>query len=360
MGENYKYMVCTRCFTYNHKKYITDAMNGFVMQQTDFSYVCTIVDDASTDGEQDVIRKYLNENFDLKDSTIAYEKDTDYGHVTFARHKSNKNCYFAVIYLNENHYSQKKSKAPYLTEWINAKYIALCEGDDYWTDPLKLQKQVEYMEKHEECCMCTHATNWETNGNIYRYGCQYDYPCDLTTDEVIRNGGLYIATNSLVYKSWLNNDRPEWRRKSSVGDFPLQILGTLRGSLHYLPDTMSVYRYMREESWTARQFGESHLDSNDANKDVEYAKNKILWFGLLDKDTNFQYTKVIYSHLYQYYNVLYHAGEISFSEYFRAAMKADNKHYIRVCKDFIIHFFEPVYKIWLRLAGKKNIIKRNV
>ncbi len=149
--------LAVRCMTYNQARYITDAMNGFCMQQTNFPFVCTIVDDASTDGEQEVIRQYLNDNFDLQDASIAYEKDEAYGHVTFARHKTNVNCYFAVVYLNENHYSQRKPKAPYLKEWTdNVKYIALCEGDDYWTDPLKLQKQVDFLESHPDYSLCCH------------------------------------------------------------------------------------------------------------------------------------------------------------------------------------------------------------
>ena len=103
-------LVTVSCMTYNHEPYITDALNGFAMQQTSFPFVCTIIDDASTDRNAEVIRNYVSENFDLQDTSIAYEKDMDYGHVTFARHKTNENCYFAVIYLKENHYSQKKSK----------------------------------------------------------------------------------------------------------------------------------------------------------------------------------------------------------------------------------------------------------
>lgn len=150
------FLVRVSCMTYNHHAYITDAMNGFVMQETDFPFVCTIVDDASTDGEQEVIKKYVSDNFDLNDSGIAYERNTDYGHVTFARHKTNENCYFAIIYLLENHYSRKRTKGPYLTDWMDAKYVAICEGDDYWTDPMKLQKQVDFMEDHPDYSMCFH------------------------------------------------------------------------------------------------------------------------------------------------------------------------------------------------------------
>lgn len=156
MSETIGFLVRTLCVTYNQASYITDAFKGFVMQKTTFPFVCTIVDDASTDGEQEVIRDFINENFDIHDTSIAYEKDEAYGHVTFARHKTNENCYFAVIYLKKNHYSQKKSKAPYIKEWDDTKYIALCEGDDYWTDPLKLQKQVDFLEAHPDFSLCCH------------------------------------------------------------------------------------------------------------------------------------------------------------------------------------------------------------
>ena len=141
------FLVRTYCATYNHEAYIIDALRGFVMQETSFPVVYTIVDDASTDKTAEVLRQFVNDHFVVSLLDGGYDKDTDFGHVTFARHKTNTNCFFAVIYLKENHYSQKKSKAPYLTEWMDTKYIALCEGDDYWTDPLKLQKQVEILEK---------------------------------------------------------------------------------------------------------------------------------------------------------------------------------------------------------------------
>lgn len=130
-----KFKVTVSCMTYNQSKYITDAMNGFTMQQTSFPFVCTIVDDASTDGEQEVIRKYVENNFDFSEGSVAYHKETDYAHITYAQHKTNNNCYFAVLYLKENHYSKNKDKDCYLTEWREGiEYFALCEGDDFWID----------------------------------------------------------------------------------------------------------------------------------------------------------------------------------------------------------------------------------
>ncbi len=143
-------MVRVSCMTFNHAPYIEDAMNGFSMQQTNFPFVCTIVDDASTDGEPDVIRKYLYEHFDMEDKSICRNKETEDYVMTFARHKENHNCYFAVYLLKYNHYSIKKSKRPYLSEWMETEYVALCEGDDYWICPEKLQLQVDFLEDNSE------------------------------------------------------------------------------------------------------------------------------------------------------------------------------------------------------------------
>jgi len=183
---NVSYLVRTFCATYNHESYITDALKGFVMQETSFPVVYTIVDDASTDKTAEVLRQFVNDHFVVSLLDGGYDKDTDFGHVTFARHKTNTNCFFAVIYLKENHYSQKKSKAPYLTEWMDTKYIALCEGDDYWIDPLKLQKQVDFMEEHEDYSMCFH-----------RVGVLGDNTIDLQKDLQERD---YSARE--IYERW--------------------------------------------------------------------------------------------------------------------------------------------------------------
>ena len=102
--SNFK--VCVRCFTFNQSKYIIETMNGFCNQQTNFPFICCIVDDASTDGEQEVITDYLNEYFDMHNSSVAYKKETDYAHIFYSQHKENKNCYFVVLFLKENHYKK--------------------------------------------------------------------------------------------------------------------------------------------------------------------------------------------------------------------------------------------------------------
>ena len=146
------YMVLCSTITYNHAPYITDTMNGFCMQQTSFSYACYIIDDASTDGEQDVIKAYLDEHFQM-DKAEQYELEL--ANVIVAKHNTNPNCTFAVYLLKRNLWKEPDLKRPLGRPWTQrCKYIALCEGDDYWTDPLKLQKQVDFMEANPEYGLC--------------------------------------------------------------------------------------------------------------------------------------------------------------------------------------------------------------
>ena len=346
------YKVCIRCYTYNQARYIEDALNGFVMQETSFPFVATIVDDASTDETPQVITRYFDRYFDTEDSSVAFREETEYGTVLYARHKTNLNCFFAIVLLKENHYSQRKGKRSYLLRWIkDVPYVALCEGDDYWIDSKKLQKQILYMEEHPECRMCCHAVKWETDGEQYDAGCQHDSPCKLTTEEVIRNNGLYLATCSLVFCHELVHDVPAWRKVATVGDFPLVILGSLRGELFFFPEKMGVYRYMSKGSWTSLHFGNN---PSRTSVTIDYIKNKVRWLNMLDKDTDGRYSSSIFDLAFHYYNTLFNAREIGFSEYFRAARKADEKHYGRVFKDFLIRYFSPLYSVFATLTGKRK------
>ena len=110
MNNSIEFKVRINCMTFNHAPYIMDAMNGFCMQQSTFPYVAIIVDDASTDGEPEIINRYLQDHFDLEDKGIVRNEETDDYVMTFARHKKNQNCFFAVFLLKYNHYSKKKEK----------------------------------------------------------------------------------------------------------------------------------------------------------------------------------------------------------------------------------------------------------
>ena len=129
MQENFK--VYVSCMTYNQSAYICDAFDGFCMQITNFPFICGIIDDCSTDGEEEIIQSYLRKNFVLDDKDRVLNEETDDYVLTFAQHKKNYNCFFLVLFLKYNHY-KKKSKVPYVKRWYDTtKYVAVCEGDDF-------------------------------------------------------------------------------------------------------------------------------------------------------------------------------------------------------------------------------------
>jgi glycosyltransferase involved in cell wall biosynthesis len=344
------FRVCVRSYTYNHSLFIEDALNGFVSQKTDFPFVVTIIDDASTDDTCRIITSFVDRCFNTNDETVASREEKEYGTVLFAQHRENLNCFFSVILLKENHYRQKKSKLPYVSRWIDeVPYIALCEGDDYWTDPLKLQKQVDYLDAHPDCMLCVHAADWKTGERIYPRGCQETVPKEYSIDELILCGGLYFATASFVCRTELSKDWPEWRSKAGVGDFPLQILAGIRGGVHYLPDKMCVYRYRSEGSWT------SNLRNNEVH--IAFHKNKVAWMKLLDEATGHRYQRAIYDQLFSHINALFNLREISYREYSQAFRKSSQKHDGRLMKAFLRYYLEPVYSFLQRI--KKSFLPKS-
>ena len=322
-------------------------MNGFAMQQTNFPFVAVIIDDASTDGEQGVIKAYVEEHFDHSQESGFREWETEDAFFTFARHKENKNCHFVAVYLKRNLFKEPEKKDAVVKEWFEAKYIAICEGDDYWTDPLKLQKQVDYLESHPNCCMSTHAAYFDVNGDLCELGCQHKTEQDLTTNEVIKYGGLYLATASLIFRKELNNDWPEWRKLSNVGDYPLQILGTLRGKLHFLPEKMCVYRYMHQGSWT---YNEQQIGVN-----IHRLKTEIAFLNKLDEETDYQYSDAIRYHLIRYYSVLYRNNQAPFNDYYRVFKKVPDHSYNRLFKDIIIRNFHGLYTLYKKVIASPNL-----
>lgn len=249
MEQEYKYMVVTRCFTFNHAPYIVDAMNGFTMQETTFPVITLIVDDASTDGEPGVIKKYLADNF----QTPYRTEETDDYNLICAKHNTNLNCTFVVFLLKYNHYSMKKPKLPYLAEWLDyAKYHALCEGDDYWTDPSKLQKQIDLLEcnSHQVLCFTDVVYYYESTK---KFGDRQSKVFGKSNKNLPENseklfyhillGKCRIQFLTVVYRNYV--DSLEGIPNFMMGDTPLWLRLSQKGSFCFLPDCTGVYRINR-------------------------------------------------------------------------------------------------------------------
>lgn len=234
------YRVLVWCMTYNQSKYISDALNGFAMQQTDFPFVCFVMDDCSTDGEQEVLSSWLNNNCDMERSETI---DLPTAFVILAPHKTNINCNFSFYMMKQNLYGTGK-KLAYINPWReHCEYEALCEGDDCWTDPLKLQKQVDFLDSHPDFSMCFHAAEIQNeSGTREIIKCQTIENKEYFTNDIFP--GWLIPTASVVCRREMVESFPplkhsEWMK---YGDITLFLKCTHTGRVWGMSDTMSVYR----------------------------------------------------------------------------------------------------------------------
>jgi len=246
MVDRSSFLVSVICRTFNQSQYITDALDGLVMQKTTFPFVAVVIDDASTDGEQNVIMTYLKMHFDCSRESEFTQWETDDASWTFARHLENENCHFVVVFLKKNLYHDLEKKDEVVKDWTNTKYIALCEGDDYWTDSMKLQKQVDFMESHEDYSMCCTAFSQTFEGDeSKKSNIVFDLD-EITIDHIIK--GQWIGTLTVVYRREMMDDYHSPFPNLPMGDLPFWCQLSLIGRIKYLKDVTANYRCFRESA----------------------------------------------------------------------------------------------------------------
>ena len=216
-----KYKVAIKCLVYNHEPYLRDCLEGFVMQQTDFPFVAIVHDDASTDHSADIIREYAAKYPDI----------------------------IHPIYETENQWRKADGSLRKIMdaaiEATGAPYIALCEGDDYWTDPHKLQKQVDFLDAHPEYVLCCHRYKI-LNQNDGTW--EQDYVKDLFLD----NPNGFSFTNRDNMKAWITKTMTLMYRRHIVmpertqfkywRDVHLNYYLLKHGKGFCFPDDAAVYR----------------------------------------------------------------------------------------------------------------------
>ena len=233
-----RYKVLIKCCTYNQSKYITDALKGFVKQQTNFPFLAYVVDDASTDGEQEVIKRWINEHCNPDDVS---EYDNEYAHVIMSKDKDNANCTYAIYLLKKNLYGKPEKMTIHNFWREQCEYEAICEGDDYWTDERKLQKQVDWMEKNPNYTLCFHSakiiSEFPDPGYLH---CENIEDRDYSSDELLEQ---WIApTASFMYKLDILNYKIKNSKRILNGDIFIVLKSGALGKIRGMKDTMSCYR----------------------------------------------------------------------------------------------------------------------
>lgn len=224
-------MVSICCITYNHEKFVKYALEGFLMQKTNFKYEIIIHDDASTDNTKEIIQKYKEKYPDL----------------------------IRTIYQSENQYSQGKPFIENTFEIAKGRYLAICEGDDYWIDKKKLQKQVDFLEKKLEYSATYHNVIVVDKNNKWNKEKQAVHTLFKEHDvkKNIIECGVGGQTASIVcrnfWKNFSKEDKQNFIKTKANGDTKLAAIFICIGKIKYLDDIMSCYRLIIEggDSWSA-------------------------------------------------------------------------------------------------------------
>lgn len=280
--QNYKVLV--NCMTYNQSMYIEDALNGFAMQKTDFPFVCLVMDDASTDGEQEVIKAWMERECDMgKAENVEIEKSF----VTIVPHKSNSNCTFAFYFLKENLYRSVAKKMCMLTPWHeHCEYEAFCEGDDYWISVEKLQMQVGILDNHPDYSMCFHNSYIREELNASYSGKHRIYNKSRVADtlHIFRDGG-FIPTASILIRTNMYLNFEEFPSNCPVGDLRLQIYAAINGDVYYVNELMAVYRRVNTSA--------THVFASTKEIYTQHHQEFITWYKDVDVYTKGEYHEII-------------------------------------------------------------------
>jgi glycosyltransferase involved in cell wall biosynthesis len=271
-------LVSVFLLTYKHEKFIEQAIESVLTQKTNFDIEIIIGDDCSPDGTLAILRKYEAENPTL-----------------------------IKVLANETN----KGAQPNAIKILNAcrgKYVATLEGDDYWLDPLKLQKQADFMQANPNFAICftnTRVEFFDTKEEPYllNQGLEKDV---FTLDDLIAEKEVwFMGTATLFYKSEFALPLPPWFYKTKSGDIPMIMLAARNGDIKYLPDVTAVYR--------RHSAGASNTD---AKNDAVFLENRIMMYHNLNRDTKYAYNDRFKKNLAGWYYLLLNAHQYK-NRYFK-------------------------------------------
>lgn len=256
MEKNQEILVSIAMITYNHEKFIAQAIESILSQKVNFRYEIIIGEDCSKDKTRDICKKYKN----LYPDKIK-------------------------LILQPNNVGMLENSRR-VFEACTGKYIAHLEGDDYWNDDKKLQRQIDFLEKHNEYIACVHNSyilNYEDNRKKKLSKKRKNY--SLKIEDIIEWNNLF-QTSSLVIKGNLYLNRPQFADGlTDAGDYSMALWLALNGKIYYMANVMSTYRFQTPGSWTQNNIIEEKIKKNQ-----EKIKNMLNSF---DQYTNYKYSQYV-------------------------------------------------------------------
>lgn len=208
---------------YNQVHYIRECLESLVSQVTDFQFEIVVRDDASNDGTADVVLELQNKYPSLIKMLDGFKN----------------------LGMNKNILE--------VFQAASGDYLALCEGDDYWIDNGKLQKQFSALEAHPDIDLCCHPALVRVGKHVKQHKKIGNYAKEIvviSASEIIKNDGGFIATPSIMIRKPVISRLPEWFSEAPIGDYFIQVCGALRGGCLFLPQAMAVYRRNSTTSWS--------------------------------------------------------------------------------------------------------------
>lgn len=217
--------------TYNHERYIAQAINSILMQAVNFDYEIIIGEDASTDRTRQIVLELEKQHPDKIRVMLQTEADAERDRAAGLGGKSN---------------FVKGLQA------CQGQYLALLEGDDYWTDSAKLQKQVDFLQQHPDFASCFHNVEIIHQDGTKQSGnsCPPDQKEVSNIEDLLAEN--FMQTGSVMYRRSLIGKLPEWFHTSSIGDWPLHIMVAQHGNIGYLDRVMGAYRIHEGAYWSAK------------------------------------------------------------------------------------------------------------
>lgn len=319
--QNNEIMVSVCCLVYNHEKYLRKCLDGFLMQKTNFKYEILIHDDASTDTSADIIREYEQKYPDI----------------------------IKPIYQTENQYS-KGVKVSWEFQYPRAKgkYIALCEGDDYWCDENKLQMQFDVMETNPEAAMCVHNVRiiHEDGSDTGKYypksdGIKYSMDTEEMMSLLVKEGYPFHTSSYFLRKTTIfkfMDEAPVFKYAFKVGDKPLLLYCVSKGSIVYIDKFMSCWRVGSIDGWTVTN------QLNEKNR-ILNLKHEIAGYVLYDIYTNELYTEYI-------------SKMIEYDEFLIYQMNRDYKKIINNKYRWILKRQSIKQRIYYEIVGRFPFMER--